>query len=49
MYNQRLDGIVVLDGEGECESCRGMEYTDIDSVIDDSNVKMSLNTHRRYI
>ena len=39
MYNQRLDGIVVLDGEGECESCRGMEYTDIDSVIDDSNVK----------
>lgn len=22
MYNQRLDGIVVLDGEGECESCR---------------------------
>lgn len=39
MYNQRLDGIVVLDGEGECEYCRGMEYTDIDSVIDDSNVK----------
>jgi signal transduction histidine kinase/CheY-like chemotaxis protein len=39
MYNQRLDGIVVLDGEGECEYYRGIEYTDVDSVIDDSNVK----------
>ena len=37
MYNQRLDGI--LDGEGECEYYRGIEYTDVDSVIDDSNVK----------
>ena len=34
-----LRNYFVLDGEGECESCRGMEYTDIDSVIDDSNVK----------
>ncbi len=39
MYNQRLDGIVVLDGEGECEYYRGMEYTGVNSVIDSSNVK----------
>lgn len=39
MYNQRLDGIVVLDEEGECEYYRGMEYTDVNSVIDDSKVK----------
>lgn len=39
MYNQRLDGIVVLDGDGECEYYRGMEYSGVSSVIDSSNVK----------